>query len=99
RLENDLENVVKEADLYGTKDIVCPYLPQEYWNQEGYTRVKESLNAIARKIPEYRISYHNHAFEFETEVNGVSALEYILEPSEDNLILAEVDVYWVKKGG
>ena len=99
RLENDLDNVVKEADLYGTKDIICPYLPQEYWNQDGYTRVKESLNAIARKVPEYRISYHNHAFEFETEINGVSALEYILEPANDNLILAEVDVYWVKKGG
>jgi len=99
RLENDLENVIKEADLYDTKDIVCPYLPQEYWNQEGYTRVKESLNEIARKVPDYRISYHNHAFELETEINGVSALEFILEPSKDNLILAEVDVYWVKKGG
>nr|WP_280518735.1 sugar phosphate isomerase/epimerase [Lederbergia wuyishanensis] len=99
RLENDLENVLKEADLYDTKDIVCPYLPQEYWNQEGYTKVKENLNAIARKAPDYRISYHNHAFELETEINGVSALEFLLEPSEDNLILAEVDVYWVKKGG
>ncbi|MBS4178987.1 sugar phosphate isomerase/epimerase family protein [Lederbergia citrea] len=99
RLENDLENVLKEADLYGTKDIICPFLPKEYWNVEGYKKLKHSLNATAKKASDYRISYHNHAFEFETEIDGVSALEYILEPTEENLILAEIDVYWVKKGG
>ncbi|MCJ7842574.1 sugar phosphate isomerase/epimerase [Lederbergia sp. NSJ-179] len=99
RLENDLDNVVKEADLYGTKDIVCPYLPGEYQTEEGYKKVRQKLNEIASKVPDYRISYHNHAFEFETEINGVSALEYLLEPVEDNKVLAEVDVYWVKKGG
>lgn len=99
RLENDLEGVVKEADLYGTKDIVCPFLPPVYQNEEGYRKVKATLNEIARKLPEYRISYHNHAFEFETEVDGKDALSYLLEPTEDNLILAEIDVYWVKKGG
>ncbi|MCM3111197.1 sugar phosphate isomerase/epimerase family protein [Lederbergia lenta] len=99
RLENDLENVIKEADLYGTRDIICPFLPQDYQNVEGYKKLKEKLNEIASNVPNYRISYHNHAFEFETEIDGVSALEYLLAPTEDNLILAEIDVYWVKKGG
>ncbi|WP_062107132.1 sugar phosphate isomerase/epimerase family protein [Bacillus niameyensis] len=99
RLENDLDNVIKEADLYGTKDIVCPYLPPQYHSVEGYQKVRSILNDIAKKVPNYRISYHNHAFEFDTTINGVSALEYLLEPVEDNLVLAEVDVYWVKKGG
>lgn len=99
RLENDLENVVKEADLYGTKDIVCPYLPGEYQTEEGYKAVRKKLNEVARQLPDYRISYHNHAFEFTTEINGVSALEYLLEPVEENKVLAEIDVYWVKKGG
>ncbi|MEK3890512.1 sugar phosphate isomerase/epimerase family protein [Bacillus sp. FSL K6-3431] len=99
RLENDLQNVMEEADLYGTRDIICPSLPSEYKNVEGYQKLRRSLNEIANKAPNYRISYHNHAFEFETEIDGVSALEYLLTPSEENLLLAEIDVYWVKKGG
>ncbi|MFC5465306.1 sugar phosphate isomerase/epimerase family protein [Lederbergia graminis] len=99
RMEDDLENVVKEADLYGTKDIVLPYIGEEHRSVEGYKSIKKRLNDIARKLPNYRISYHNHDFELKTEINGVSALEYILEPTQDNLVLAEIDVYWVKKGG
>ena len=99
RLMNDLDHVIIEADLYQTKDIVCPYLTPEYTTLEGYQEVKLRLNEIAKKIPDYRISYHNHAFEFDTEIEGVSALEYLLNPTEDNLILAEIDVFWIKKGG
>jgi len=99
RLENDLENVIAEVSLYNTNDIVCPSLPQEYKNEEGYKKVREILNNVAKQAPGFRISYHNHAFEFETEIAGKSALEYLLEPTESNKLLAEVDVFWVKKGG
>lgn len=99
RLESDLDNVLDEVNLYQTKDIVCPYIPENLRNIEGYRKVKTLLNEVANKTPGYRISYHNHAFEFETTIEGKSSLEYLLEPTEDNKILAEIDVFWVKKGG
>lgn len=99
RLEEDLAGVLKEADLYGTKDIICPFLPKELQNEGGYTQVKNTLNDLAKNNPNYRFSYHNHDFEFATEIEGKSALEYILEPVSNNLVLAEIDVYWVKKAG
>ncbi|WP_257345909.1 sugar phosphate isomerase/epimerase family protein [Pseudalkalibacillus decolorationis] len=99
QLENDLESVLEEATLYNTKDIVCPYLPGGFQNPEGYLSVRNKLNEIADKAKGFRISYHNHAFEFDTEVNGKSALEYLLEPTVENQLLAEIDVFWVKKGG
>lgn len=99
RLESDLEGVLKEADLYGTKDIICPFLSSELRNEAGYRKVKETLNQVAQDAPDYRISYHNHAFEFETTIDGKDALNFLLDPTEDNKILAEIDVYWVKKGG
>jgi sugar phosphate isomerase/epimerase len=34
-----------------------------------------------------------------TEIQGASALEYLLEPTEDNHVLAEIDVSWIKKAG
>jgi sugar phosphate isomerase/epimerase len=101
RLQNDLAGVLKEAVLFNTKDLVCPNMPKELKNEEGYKYLRTELNAIAQKVtPQgYRVSYHNHAWEFETSINGKSALEYLLEPSAENAVLAEVDVYWVKKGG
>ena len=99
RLESDLENVIKEVDLYGTKDIICPSVPESMRNEQGMKDLKQKLNDIAQKAPGYRISYHNHAFEFDITIDEKDALSYILEPADDNKILAEIDVYWVKKGG
>ncbi|KAB8139319.1 sugar phosphate isomerase/epimerase [Gracilibacillus oryzae] len=99
RLQEDLDNVVKEADLYGTKDIICPFLSEELRNEAGYREVKDILNKVAEQVPDYRISYHNHAFEFDNEIDGQDALSYLLNPLHDNKILAEIDVFWVKKGG
>ncbi|MFC0473021.1 sugar phosphate isomerase/epimerase [Halalkalibacter kiskunsagensis] len=99
RLERELDSVLEEVHLYNTRDIICPNLPKEYQSVEGYQHVRETLNNIADKAKGFRISYHNHAFEFETDINGQSALRYLLEPTHENMVLAEVDVYWVKKGG
>lgn len=99
RLELDLEAVLKEADLYGTKDIICPFIGPEFRSEAGYKKLKESLNQVAHQAPGYRIGYHNHDFEFETNIDGKDALAYLLDPAQDNKISAEIDVYWVKKGG
>ena len=99
RLTRELDSVLEEVHLYNTRDIVCPNLPDEYRSAEGYRYVRQVLNDIVDRAKGFRISYHNHAFEFETKVYGLSALEYLLEPTYENMILAEIDVYWVKKGG
>lgn len=100
RMENNLENVLKETRLYETKDIVFPYLSEEMRTVESYQHVKQLLNIIAEKHPDIRVSYHNHDFELNTMINGQTALEYILDPKEEkNKVLAEIDVYWIKKAG
>ncbi|WP_219621094.1 sugar phosphate isomerase/epimerase family protein [Bacillus sp. UMB0893] len=101
RLRTDLDQVVKEAEILQTRDIICPYLPEELRNAKSYIRIKNALNNIANTLMDkgFRISYHNHAFEFQTEINDMNALDYILDPSEENHILAEIDVYWIKIGG
>ncbi len=100
-LTNDMADVMRQATLYGTRDIIVPYLPREYQNELGYQMFKSHMNVLAKPLHAagFRLSYHNHDFEFATTIKGVSALEYLLEPSADNAILAEIDVYWVKKGG
>lgn len=99
RLVSDFESVLKEVKAYNTRDIVCPFLPESFRSEEGYQHVKTVLNGLSVRAPEQRISYHNHDFEFKTEIDGQTALEFLLEPGPQNHILAEVDVYWVKKAG
>lgn len=99
RLTADLPGVLEEADLYGTKDIICPSVPAEMINEAGFRDLKKTLNQLAKDAPGYRISYHNHAFEFDLEIDGKDGLSFLLDPAEGNQILAEIDVYWLKKAG
>jgi len=101
RLRSDMENVLAEATLLDTKRLICPSVPHEWRNEQGYIRLREELNAAASKLrPEgFTVGFHNHAFEFETSVRGTDALSYLIEPAPDNAVLAEIDVYWVKKAG
>ncbi|WP_163536069.1 sugar phosphate isomerase/epimerase [Gracilibacillus sp. YIM 98692] len=101
RMQNDLTSVLNEADLFNTKDLFLPYIPEEKRNEENYIAIRKVLNEAALKIRNkgYRISYHNHDFEFDTWINSKSALEFMLEPTQNNEVLAQIDVYWVKKAG
>lgn len=101
RASGELEQLIQEARWFGTKDIVVSSTPQPLRTTEGYREAKRQLIEAGRKLAAegLRLSYHNHAFEYEVEVEGRSALEYLLEPVAENPILAELDVYWVKKGG
>lgn len=46
-----------------------------------------------------RILYHNHAFEFEAQVDGMYGLDYLYSAIPASAIGAEIDVYWVDAGG
>ncbi len=101
RLTTDLRQVVEEARAFDARDLVCPSLPESVRTEDGYREVRQRLNGIAAELArqEMRLCYHNHAFEFAATVDGKSGLEYLLEPTGTNLLLAEPDVYWIAKGG
>src|SRR4030095_9269935 len=44
------------------------------------------------------LAYHNHNFEFD-KFGGKTGLEIILENTAAHLVVAEIDVYWVKFAG
>lgn len=101
RLRSDAENVKAEATLLGTKRLICPSVPHEWRNEQGYIKLRAELNAAASELRAdgFTVGFHNHAFEFETTVRGMDALSYLIEPTDDNAVLAEIDVYWIKKAG
>ncbi|MCC3356850.1 sugar phosphate isomerase/epimerase family protein [Bacillus sp. REN16] len=99
RMNNELDQVLKEADLFGTTDFFCHYLEEDMQIVEGYLKVKQDLIEVSKKARGYRVGYHNHDFEFKTKVNGKFALDYIAEEQEGIIIYPEVDTYWVKMAG
>ncbi|MFS0821517.1 sugar phosphate isomerase/epimerase family protein [Bacillus sp. 1P02SD] len=99
RMNNELEQVLKEADLFGTSDFFCHYLEEDMQNVEGYLKAKQDLLEVSKKARGYRVGYHNHDFEFKTKIEGKFALDYIVEEQDSIVIYPEVDTYWVKMAG
>ncbi|MFE5323093.1 sugar phosphate isomerase/epimerase family protein [Paenibacillus sp. NPDC056579] len=101
QMMNKTELVVEQARILQTKDIVCPFVQPQNRTEEGYRRIKQGLNDVAARLREegFRISYHNHDFEFDCLIDGHNALEYLLKPHPDNEIHAEIDVYWIQRTG
>ncbi|MFS0862156.1 sugar phosphate isomerase/epimerase family protein [Fredinandcohnia sp. 179-A 10B2 NHS] len=99
RMNHELEKVLLEADLFGTTDFFCHYLEDDMQNLEGYLKAKQDLLEVSKKAKGYRVGYHNHDFEFKTQIGGKFALEYILEEQDGLSIYPEIDTYWVKYAG
>jgi len=100
-LENDLDQQMAYHLDIGTIDLVVPVLPQpRRTDKNGYKQVADSMNAVGRRLKDarMRLSYHNHAFEFE-RFDGEYALDLLLGWCDPDLVKWEPDVYWIKYGG
>jgi sugar phosphate isomerase/epimerase len=99
-LEADPDREIAYWLEVGTPDVVVPAIPQARRTYEGFRGVAESMNRIGARCKALgaRLSYHNHAFEFE-KFDGQYALDLLLAWSDAELVKWEPDVYWVKYGG
>jgi sugar phosphate isomerase/epimerase len=100
-LEGQLEQEMTYHLEVGTIDLVVPALPQSRRaDKEGYRQVADSMNSMGHRLKDarMRLSYHNHAFEFE-RFDGQYALDLLLGWCDPELVKWEPDVYWIKVGG
>jgi len=101
RMVNDLDAVVYEGLLFGTKTMFCHYLEPERQNESGYREIKSQLLGVADKLAKlgWRVGYHNHEFEFQSQVDGLVAHDYLMAPENNRCLYPEIDAYWVKYAG
>lgn len=99
-LQDDLQRVIDEAHQLETRYVSCPYLSPEWQNKHGYLAIAKVLNQIGSTVHAagLQLCYHNHAFEFE-QYDGVYGLDLIYANSDSQFLQAEIDTYWVQKGG
>ncbi|OJU15739.1 MAG: hypothetical protein BGN88_15780, partial [Clostridiales bacterium 43-6] len=97
RLEENLEEELEYAKTLGYDYIICP-MHYMQTRQEAID-LAARLNGIAETCAKAGISfgYHNHDFEFKKDED-----EYLFDILFQNcseLVLAEIDVYWVSFAG
>lgn len=100
-LQNDLQRVIDEALILGNKYVTCSGLFGEGRNEDAYKAFAKLANEAGAKLNSaaLQLCYHNHDFEFNEKVDGMAALDYLYANTEPTLLQAELDTYWVEKGG
>jgi sugar phosphate isomerase/epimerase len=101
RLEGELPQVLAECHALGVTQLVCPVLPADQRSVTGFTALAETLNSVGKVAQAEGITlcYHNHAFEWETTINGMAAYDWLADNTDAANVQLEPDVYWLIKAG
>lgn len=98
-LEKRFDATVKMAKELGVNRLTLPWIADSVY-AEGWAKVAKRFDQIGQRLHDkgLEFSYHNHAFEFKPE-GGKPGLDVLFETANDDLVQAEIDLYWVTKGG
>ena len=86
----------------GVKWIVQPWMGEVgYKSLDGLKEYIEYFNAVGEKCQAKGIyfGYHNHDQEFKTEFEGKPVQDWMLELTDPNKVMFQLDLYWIKQGG
>ncbi len=100
-LGQDLTAILTASAVVGVETVIDPHIDESRWlNREQVESIAEELSEAARQAADHGLSvgYHNHAFELESRIAGVSALEVFADALSDDVVL-ELDTYWAEVGG
>ncbi|MGM1046407.1 MAG: sugar phosphate isomerase/epimerase family protein [Bacillota bacterium] len=101
-LREDLQKEIDYLKTIGAKYMMCPYVaPEDREDAEGWKNLfafLEEVGAEARKQG-LIFGYHNHAFEFEAEVDGEFVFDAMYSTTSPDAVQVEMDVCWVQFAG
>lgn len=89
---------IEDHKALGCEYIVCPSMPRDVTLGELQVYC-DYFNAIGKLCADNGVSfgYHNHSFEF-AKVDGQVKYEYMIQHTDPNYVLFEMDVYWTCMG-
>ena len=100
-VDGGLDAALAAAGRLGVETMIEPWLPEERWTTRAdIAAIAAGLNAAARRAADHGITvgYHNHWWELELRIDGVTALEVLASELDDAVVL-ELDTYWCAVGG
>lgn len=91
------ENIPYLVEL-GARFMICPGAPFE--NEAECKKVAREFNRIGKlcNAAGLRFGYHNHTREFQTDA-GRYLLEIVMENTDPDLVMFQIDVGWATKAG
>ena len=98
---SNADKAIADAKEVGHSYLVVPWLnPAERRTLDDYRRVAEDLNRAGEKVRAagMQLGYHNHDFEL-APLEGSVPLDLLIERTDPKLVVLELDLYWVTKGG
>lgn len=101
QLVGEFDKVVADHKTLGNKNVIIPWLDEKHRTDgAAWRKFAGVLNEYGKKLADqgFVLSYHNHDFEFK-KFDGKYALDIVWEHTDAKLVKAELDVYWVKRGG
>ncbi|MGY8824916.1 MAG: sugar phosphate isomerase/epimerase family protein [Candidatus Latescibacterota bacterium] len=100
RICDEPEAVIAEHILWGCKHVAIGGLPQEYRNEEGFSRFATEASVAAQPLIDAGLtfSYHNHSFELQHFGNR-TGMQMLVEDSNPATFSFEIDTYWIQHGG
>ena len=106
RIMNDVEGTVAYHKLLGTTNIGIGGMPTEArlgkFGDGELEKFIEDFNRMARIYAErgFKLTYHNHSFEFEKYGNdGRTKFDYLVDGLDADTTSFVLDTYWVQHGG
>jgi len=96
--DKNVDQVVADASDAGLKYVIHPWM--KGGELDVFKKMADNLNKYGEKFNEagIRFGYHNHSFEFE-EKEGVLPYDLLLKSTDPDLVMFEMDLFWITKGG
>lgn len=100
-LRDNFQKVVDNSGELGVTYLMTGIGGELRKNDNDWKKVVGELAEGCAKAAEagLKVLYHNHAFEFETKVDGQYGLDYLFDTIPAEHLGAELDVFWVYAGG
>ncbi len=102
-LEQNVDAALDDQQTLGNRNVVVPWLPElRRGTTDAWKQVAHSLQVIGEACATrgMQLSYHNHAFEFDTvDAEGHIAMDILFGETSPAIVKSELDLYWVKRGG
>lgn len=101
-MDKEPQRIADKAKLLGCRYIACGLSHFTVWEDEkSLKELTDGLNRLGKYFKErgQELLYHNHNMEFAKYDGKHTALEYIFEHTDPDLVGAELDAYWVHLSG
>ncbi len=102
KILDETESVIERLHKLGTGLSAYPYPQDIDFNNPGHLdTLLRKLDAAGAKFRAagLKLGYHNHANEFFRPGGGATFLERVYAETSPDNIVAELDTYWVQRGG